>query len=42
MAVIPKEPLDWLPYFRQQIKEIVSYLSALEINEQGQEIAPPH
>lgn len=41
MAVIPKEPLDWLPYFRQQINEIVSYLSALEINEQGQEFAPP-
>ncbi len=41
MAVIPKEPTDWLPFFRQQINEIFNYLSALEVNEQGREFAPP-
>ncbi len=41
MAVIPKEPTDWLPFFRQQINEIFNYLSALEVNEQGREFALP-
>jgi len=30
MAVIPKDPLDWLILFRQQINEIFSFLSTLE------------
>jgi len=30
MAVIPKDPLDWLSLFRQQINEIFSFLSTLE------------
>lgn len=33
MAVIPKEPLDWLILFRQQINEIFTFLSALEQGE---------
>ncbi len=41
MAVIPKESVDWFPFFRQQINEILSYLSALEGNEQLQEFSPP-
>ena len=40
MAVIPREPTDWLPFFRQQINEIFGYLSALEGSEQGQEFSP--
>ncbi len=40
MAVIPKEPTDWLPLFRQQINEIFGYLSSLEGNEQGQFFPP--
>lgn len=30
MAVIPKEPLEWLSLFRQQMDEIFRYLSTLE------------
>lgn len=30
MAVIPKDPLDWLILFRQQINEIFTFLSTLE------------
>ncbi|HJV67248.1 MAG TPA: Hsp20/alpha crystallin family protein [Geomonas sp.] len=30
MPVIPKEPLDWLDLFRQQMDEIFRYLSTLE------------
>ncbi|MCM2358092.1 MAG: Hsp20/alpha crystallin family protein [Geobacteraceae bacterium] len=30
MAVIPKDPLDWLILFRQQINEIFAFLSTLE------------
>jgi HSP20 family protein len=33
MPVIPKDPLDWLAFFRQQINEIFNYLSTLEGNE---------
>ena len=35
MAVIPKDPLDWLILFRQQINEIFTFLSSLE-NVEGQ------
>lgn len=30
MAVIPRYPLEWLNFFRQQMDEIFSYLSTLE------------
>lgn len=30
MAVIPKEPLEWLSLFRQQMEEIFRFLSSLE------------
>jgi HSP20 family protein len=30
MALIPKEPLEWLNLFRQQMDEIFRYLSTLE------------
>ena len=30
MAVIPKDPQDWLILFRQQINEIFSFLSSLD------------
>lgn len=30
MAVIPKDPLDWLILFRQQINEIFTFLSTIE------------
>jgi HSP20 family protein len=30
MAVIPKDPLDWLILFRQQIDEIFAFLSTIE------------
>lgn len=30
MAVIPKEPLEWLNLFRQQMDEIFRYLSTLQ------------
>lgn len=33
MAVIPKDPLDWLILFRQQINEIFTFLSSLELKE---------
>ena len=33
MAVIPKDPLDWLTLFRLQINEIFAFLSTLEANE---------
>ncbi len=33
MPVIPKDPLDWLTLFRQQINEIFKYLSLLEKKE---------
>jgi HSP20 family protein len=33
MAIIPKDPLDWLPLFRQQINEVFNYLSAIELKE---------
>jgi HSP20 family protein len=43
MAVIPKDPLDWLTFFQQQINEVFNYLSALELREGygEQEYAPP-
>ena len=31
MAVIPKDPRDWLTLFRQQINEIFTFLSSLEV-----------
>jgi len=34
MAVIPKEPLEWLNLFRQQMDEIFRYLSTLEGREE--------
>jgi len=37
MAVIPKEPLEWLGLFRQQMDEIFRYLSTLEGREGGAE-----
>ncbi|HEY6006740.1 MAG TPA: Hsp20/alpha crystallin family protein [Geobacteraceae bacterium] len=37
MALIPKDPLDWLILFRQQINEIFNYLSLLEAGEKGSE-----
>jgi len=40
MAVIPKEPLEWLGLFRQQMDEIFRYLSALEGRETDQEVSP--
>jgi HSP20 family protein len=42
MAVIPKDPLDWLTLFRQQINEIFTFLSTLEVkdNPGDQEHAP--
>jgi len=42
MAVIPKEPLEWLGLFRQQMDEIFRYLSTLEGREglTEKEIAP--
>jgi len=33
MAIIPKDPLDWLTFFRQQINEVFNYLSAIELKE---------
>jgi HSP20 family protein len=33
MAVIPKDPLDWLVLFRQQINEIFTFLSSIESGE---------
>ncbi len=33
MAVIPKDPVDWLTLFRQQINEIFTFLSAIEAKE---------
>ena len=33
MPVIPKDPLDWLILFRQQINELFTYLSSLEKGE---------
>jgi HSP20 family protein len=33
MAIIPKDPLDWLAFFRQQINEVFNYLSAIELKE---------
>ena len=33
MAIIPKDPLDWLTYFQQQINEVFNYLSVLEQKE---------
>jgi HSP20 family protein len=33
MTLIPKDPLDWLPFFRQQINEVFNYLSTIEVNE---------
>ena len=42
MAVIPKDPLDWLTLFRQQINEIFTFLSTLEVQENpgDQELEP--
>jgi HSP20 family protein len=42
MAVIPKEPLEWLNLFRQQMDEIFRYLSTLEGREgvTEQEVSP--
>jgi len=37
MAVIPREPLDWLNLFRQQMDEIFRYLSTLEGREEFSE-----
>jgi HSP20 family protein len=33
MPLIPKDPLDWLPFFRQQLNTVLNYLSTIEINE---------
>ncbi len=33
MAVIPKDPLDWLILFRQQINEIFTFLSSLDLKD---------
>jgi HSP20 family protein len=33
MAVIPKDPLDWLTFFQQQINEVFNYLSSIEVKE---------
>ena len=33
MAVVPKDPMDWLLLFRQQINEIFTFLSTLEKGE---------
>lgn len=33
MAIVPKDPLDWLTLFRQQINEVFNYLSAIELKE---------
>ncbi len=33
MAIIPKDPLDWLALFRQQINEVFNFLSAIELRE---------
>jgi HSP20 family protein len=43
MAIIPKDPLDWLILFRQQINEIFNYLSHLEAEGAGteREYVPP-
>ncbi|UFS71585.1 Hsp20/alpha crystallin family protein [Geomonas sp. RF6] len=41
MAVIPKEPLEWLSLFRQQMDEIFQYLSSLEGKEGFSEQEPP-
>jgi HSP20 family protein len=42
MPVIPKEPLEWLDLFRQQMDEIFRYLSTLEGREgfSEKEISP--
>ncbi len=41
MAKIPSDPLDWLPLFRQQINEVFSYLSTIELKEpSGEEYIP--
>lgn len=39
MPVMPKEPLDWLTLFRQQINEICNYLAVLEKKEPSAEQA---
>ncbi|HEX9023829.1 MAG TPA: Hsp20/alpha crystallin family protein [Geobacteraceae bacterium] len=33
MAIIPKDPLDWLTLFRQQIDVLFNYLSTIELRE---------
>ena len=33
MSVMPKDPLDWLTLFRQQINEIFTFLSTLELKD---------
>jgi HSP20 family protein len=33
MAVIPKDPLDWLTLFRQQINEIFTFLSTMDLKD---------
>ena len=33
MAIIPKDPLDWLALFRQQINEVFKYLSTIELKD---------
>lgn len=33
MAVIPRYPLEWLNFFRQQMDEIFAYLSSLEVKD---------
>ncbi|MSM40203.1 MAG: Hsp20 family protein [Geobacter sp.] len=42
MPVIPKDPLDWLTLFRQQVDVIFNYLSSLErgAGKQEQEYVP--
>jgi len=42
MPVIPKDPLDWLTLFRQQVDVIFNYLSSLErgVGKQEQEYVP--
>lgn len=42
MAVIPKDPMEWLTFFQQQINEVFNYLSAMELkdNHGEQEYVP--
>ena len=43
MAIFPRDPLDWLTLFRQQINEVFNYLSAIErkVPAEEREYMPP-